>query len=167
MKYLIKKNRHRARPLHFYIFFNKYAIRKRISFGYGCRYNLPGTYNDEDVNKLFGIGFFPHHHKNSARFGWHYNNDTYKIVITAYCYIDGKRVIEKMTEVPVGFAYDYELLINPFSYSLTIFNPNNGMVMSEKIIPHNGVGKLSYPLSVYFGGNNKAPHDLEISMKNL
>lgn len=169
MKFTIHKNRHRAWPWQLGLWHKKYAIRKRITFGYGCNYFLPGE-DGADTNKLFGIGFLWNHHFNSARFGWLHVGDN-KIQINAYIYDKGKRTIEKLCDVPVGFVFEYHLIINPNFipgyYTFRVKNPNTGMILAERDFPFKHQQQWGFPLGLFFGGNKPAPQKMIIEMKNL
>ena len=69
MNYRIHKGKHRAWPPVFGLFWKK-EMSRDVYFDLSAKYDLPGDADDEDVNKLFGFGFFPSHHIESARFGW-------------------------------------------------------------------------------------------------
>jgi len=137
--YLIKKGKHYSLNI-----LNKIiAIEKvKITFRFdeSAIYNIEGD-DMKDWNKLFGFSRGFHHH-NSVRLGWRWNNNTSKIEITKYEYIDGVRKY-----------YDPILSINPnetHSLEIEIANKNSC--------------KLGYSLHPFFGGNVPAPHDVRIQV---
>lgn len=135
------------------------VIRYDISFTESCKYNI-GSSDQGDVNKLFGIGFYPYHRINSVRFGWNYDKG-YTIRIHAYWYIDGIRFMRYMGEVPIGKTYTY--IITPTAKSHNLHIMGTGLYTNVPV-PCN---RFSYLLGPYFGGNQVAPHDMEILMKRI
>jgi hypothetical protein len=185
MKYVIKKGQHRAWPPHIGMWVGKKKIQYRVVFGYGCNYTIPGA-DQEDTNKLFGLGYCPlwkgilcatgavylgllsnEQHTDSARFGWVYKNG--KMQIRAYLYVNGERIIEDLCQVNVGFTYDFFLFINHERnyYTFRVKNPANGWVLAERDFPFTHDKKFSFPLDPFFGGNQRAPHEMEISMQKI
>ncbi len=149
-----------------------------ITFTPTCRYIL----NEEDqldVNKLFGVGYIANpfkliqfnpfkikrmHHINSVRFGWRYCPSTDLIEILAYWYKDGVRNTEHIYYVPIGKKFMYVLEIDVESHMLTIEDLQGTKVFSRNLVNLRG-RDIGYLLNPYFGGNNKAPHDIWISME--
>lgn len=159
--YTVHKGRHRAWPFRFGLYLSKKKIRFRVAFDNSCRYQLPGE-DQQDINKLFGLGYFPNHHKESARFGWVYNPDINKIELYAYCYVNGKRITDQITTVPLHQSFVLELNISATAYSFTVFKES---FQASTHIQHSNKRKWSFPLGVYFGGNQPAPHKITIEMK--
>ena len=166
MKYTIKKGNHRAWPLRFGLWFGKTIIRRSVTFYPSCKYDLK-TDDQHDTHKLFGIGYFPHHQKNSARFGWRYNNLTNKIIISAYCYVDGERVIKDIVGLNINERYIFTLEVNPHFYEFGVkpIDIMHSVIVEfvDKKINH----WISYPLSVFFGGNRTAPNDMMIEINKI
>lgn len=135
-----------------------------VTFGYGCNYTLPGE-DQLDTNKLFGIGYFFNHHKESARFGWYYYEG--KIHINAYLYINGKRIIDELCILPIGHKGDLSLIIENSFYTFKVNIHGNGIVLAEKSYPFTHKKKWSYYLGIYFGGNRPAPQTMNIEITNL
>lgn len=167
MKITIKKNRHYPwlLPIGLPLRVRKYCettIKAKFKFTDSCMYDL----HDEDqwdVNKLFGFSIGHHHKTNSFRFGWRpkLNNNTIEIV--AYEYINGVREkTEIIGEVELNKWHVFELHYNPQTYRrLYILNHINKLKHSTIYKPY-GFG---YTLGVYFGGNEKAPHNITIFKK--
>jgi hypothetical protein len=137
-----------------------------VVFKNSCRYEIGS--DQTDINKLFGIGYFPHHHRNSVRFGWVYNpskNDTMEIY--AYWYDKGERKYEFMCDVPINSPAYYEMTVE---YSASVGRYFRLSVTFDKevvgakpvLIRPQSVGYLLRP---YFGGNQTAPHNMEIWME--
>ena len=159
--YSIQQGKHRAWPFRFGIYLFKKKVRYRVAFDQSCKYELPGN-DQQDINKLFGIGYFPSHHKESARFGWVYNPDINRIELYAYCYVNGKRISDLITTVPLHQSFVLQLNIASDKYSFTVYKESFEV---QTIIQHNNKRKWSFPLGVYFGGNQPAPHKITIELK--
>ena len=122
-----------------------------------CLYRFDGA-DQLDFNKLFGFSNGLDHHRYSARFGWR-STLSGKILLSAYCYIDGQRVIEEIGEVsPLqpcwatirdrGFAYDFRLELGSETWTRS--------VRKEQ------AWRPGVQLWPYFGGNRTAPHKMVI-----
>lgn len=158
--FTIKKGRHRARPLRLGIYFNKKRIAFKVMFDSSCKYDIGE--DQEDCNKLFGIGYFPNHHKESARFGWRYNENTNLIELLSYCYVDGKRVIEYITSIQFNRWVLLSLSIEKGRY---IFGAKKDEFETSFQTNHYHNKKIGYRLNPFFGGNQTAVHDTKIEMK--
>lgn len=159
--YTIQAGKHRAWPFRFGLYLSKTKIRYRVAFDQSCRYSLPGN-DQQDINKLFGIGYFPSHHKESARFGWVYNPDINRIEIHAYCYINGKRISDLITSVPLHQSFVLQLNITADSYIFTVYRESFEV---QSVIRHRNKRQWGFPLGVYFGGNQTAPHKITLEIK--
>lgn len=157
MNYTIKEGRHSAFPPTLGLFIDKQSITKTVSFDDSCRYTLADG-DQEDVNKLFGIGYFWSHHTDSARFGWRYNPSKDKIELLAYCYVNGERVINPITDLDFNKDYNLTLNINPNIYTFYLDNALKTGVYKT----HNK--RFGFPLGPYFGGNKPAPHKITIKL---
>lgn len=150
--------------LHIRPHINKKFLQYDVMFDRTSLYNH-GDIDQYDINKLFGLSY-GHHHKNSVRFGWRCNDkSTPKIEILAYCYIDGVRIDEYDEDIHIAMVdinqyYTYRIHVTDNDYTLTIFN--QGQVAGQRSIIHKGLPWYGYQLYPYFGGNKKAPHDINI-----
>lgn len=163
MKYVIKKNSHRARPIVLGLWFDKKIVERNVYFHENSRYNL-NSVDQEDTNKLFGIGYLWSHHYDSARFGWSYNPHTDRIKLSAYCYVKGTRVIQDIVNVPISTWINLKLKIRNRSYVFDVTIDKNFFTIS---VPMSHNKKISYPLGLYFGGNKKAPKDINVSINHV
>lgn len=160
----IHKGKHRSWPPIIGLFFKK-RMERIVSFDITAKYDLPGTEDDEDVNKLFGFGFFPSHHKESARFGWTWDNSTGKIVLWAYCYRDGERSITRICEIATYQRVKLSIDIIGNVYSFTVTDALNQYYVYggiDILIEHKKI--IGYKLGCFFGGNKPAPHDITIKI---
>jgi len=141
--------------------------RKSFEFTMSCIYDLKDD-DQHDVNKLYGfsVGF---HHKNSFRFGWRPNADLTKIEIVGYEYRNGVRTPTlPICEVDVYKSYTFQIRYVPgFSViQYSVCDDDNGLIgIAQSQIQLKHKYNWGYKLGLYFGGNEKAPHDIIIYKK--
>lgn len=174
MKKIIRKNRRRPFPfIHLFplkIISQKksFVIEKWVKFTDSSMY----FFNDQDqhdVNKLFGFSI-GYHHNNSFRFGWRPNNDLTKMEIVGYEYHDGIRIPTiPICEVELNKWYRYELIYFSITKEIKycVYDEDGNIMCSENHSLINLKHKLNfgYHLYLYFGGNKRAPHDIDIYME--
>lgn len=141
-------------------------ITYKVRFTPSCRYEI-GLADQLDINKLFGIGYFPHHHKNSMRFGWRYVIDMDAIEIMAYYYVDGQRMYEHVAFLKIDGNYTFIMYILPDGHLLTVLDDDGKYVAGDVLINHLKGRNFGYLLRPYFGGNQTAPHNIHIDMKRI
>lgn len=164
MTFRIPAGKHRARPFRPWLWWRRTSFSWVVKFDESCRYNL-GNEDQMDVNKLVGIGYLWHHHKNSARFGWRYDIETNRIILSAYCYVDGRRVIQHICFCEIGKEYRIKLQVLANSYYLDAYD--QGRQLGVVFVEHYHRRKLKYRLGPYFGGNQVSPHTIKIELKRL
>lgn len=162
---IIKKGRHWPLMSPFPLLnIDQETIAYNVEFTLSCTYDI-GTADQADINKLFGIGYFPHHHKNSVRFGWRYDLQMDAIELLAYYYVNGERKWEHIAYVEL---YDKLLCVIDImeeGHFLVVYNDN--MKLGEVFLTEPVGRDIGYLLRPYFGGNQKAPHDICIRMEKL
>ncbi len=156
--YMIKKGRHsstskvtamEASQMVFTATFDSSAI-----------YKTTNTSNQADINKLYGISDCgTHHHQNSARFGWRWYNN--QLEILAYSYENGERNFKFITSVALNKEYTYTLETTADAY---VFKLDGKTVSTERSCEGAASG---YKLFPYFGGNEKAPHDIKVLIRDF
>jgi hypothetical protein len=134
----------------------------RVKFTDSCAYDIGP--DQADINKLFGIGYFPHHHKNSVRFGWRYSNG--EIEILSYWYLNGERNSDLICSVPLNKPMVYKIHILRDWHTLTVSEGLSDFHSHSFNVPVPGKN-FGYLLSTYFGGNLTAPHNIEINLERL
>ena len=143
-----------------------YKITKYIGFTDSAIYQ----FNDDDqhdVNKLFGFSF-GWHHNNSVRFGWRPNEDLTKIEIVGYEYINKLRVSTiPIHEVELNWVYRYELKYNS-EFNMIEYKISDGDSQFSTMHPITLKKEYNwgYKLGLYFGGNKKAPHNMDFYIQN-
>lgn len=138
-----------------------------IEFDVSAKYDLPGTEDDDDVNKLFGWGYVNGgHHKDSVRFGWSWNNTENKVHLWAYCYRNSERVIMSICQIPRHKKVLCIIEKVSGMYHFQVRDPiETYFLLGEAAVTYSHNKKLSYRLGCYFGGNNPSPHDITIQIK--
>lgn len=141
-------------------------IKKKVMFTQSCRYYLNNG-DQQDWNKLFGVcfGLFGIH-KDSARLVWRYNPQYDVIEIAVYYYKDGTRTFQKVFDVAIGEERTFEMELyhsEGFTYVAT-FVDECTQLDNERFDKDN---YIALGCGLYFGGNQTAPHDIEIKMKKL
>jgi hypothetical protein len=159
--YEIKKGKHFS-GIHLKLHLGVDKIIRKIVFDNSCIYNFKNE-DQYDINKLFGLSF-GHHHNNSARFGWRANED--KIEIYAYYYSKGSICYANICSVKSNVPYEYSILIENGVYIFQVEN-SEGYVIGSHIANKAETCGWGYYLYPYFGGNNTAPHDMIILMKEI
>lgn len=130
----------------------------RVGFTESCRYDL-GVRDQGDINKLFGVGYFPSHHDNSVRVGWNYDIVSGKINVFAYWYAEGICNWQYLRSVEIGLPYYFKMFIDGDNHRLDIA----GRVYNVSV----NSTQVAYLLRPYFGGNKKAPHDIIIDLQKI
>lgn len=161
--FTIKEGKHRATPIRLGLYLNKSRIAYKVVFDKTAKYEIVGE-DQFDISKLFGIGYFPNHHKESARFGWRYNGDINRIEIFAYCYINGERITSLITTLFLDRIYPLILEITEDSYRFTVIRDS---VHYTTQVSRGSKKRLGYKLSPYFGGNQPAQKTIKIEMKKI
>jgi len=181
MIFTIPAGKHRARPIRFGLWWRRTHFSWVVRFDESCKYYL-GKVDQLDVNKLVGIGYLsrprvivtryfnrfwfwglkPMHWTDGARFGWRYSAEKDKIEIMAYCYIDGEQIIDHLADAFIGESYMLKIEVVKTGYWLTVKGPG---YTAEKIYRHNHNKRLQYRLGLYFGGNQKAPHQMTVKIE--
>jgi hypothetical protein len=121
--------------------------------------------NQYDINKLVGTtdcwSLFSNHN-NSARFGWNWDPTTKLMKIHAYTYVDKERQYSYITSIPTKTVATLSLSVEGSFYT---FQVNNVTVkMPRGCDQKKMVGVANYP---YFGGDETAPHDMHIWLKEI
>lgn len=137
------------------------SMRFEVVFDKSAIYDIEGSGNQGDINKLYGMSDCGSHHQtNSARFGWRWFEGN--LEIWAYVYHGGTRAYKKISTIAIDTAQQYELLLDGNDY---VFRVNGvGEVVLPRGCSGTGVGYQLYP---YFGGNEVAPHDISIKIRDL
>lgn len=133
-------------------------LKFSVLFDSSCIYSIKGS-NATDVNKLYGFSDCNmQHHLNSARFGWRWNGR--ELEILAYCYIDSMRQITLLGTIDIGKPAEMSITVQPENY---VFELNGSAALMQRHC--SGEYAEGYQLYPYFGGDEVAPHEIKIKIK--
>ena len=158
VEYLIKKGKHAAEGNHFNILSTN-EINCEVVFDSSALYLSANGANQEDVNKLTGFSDCnDNHQRNSARIGWSWNGRA--VALYAYAYVNNERMIKTLSAVPLHKAVTCSVRAEGGQYYFS-----TGTVTDS--IPRHcaGYSGSRYKLYPYFGGDETAPHDITIRIR--
>ena len=136
-------------------------LKFQAIFDSTCIYQTTDPGNQFDINKLLGFSDCnTQHHENSARFGWNWKENA--LHIYAYIYVAGQRQEKELGTIELGKSASFKLSTLNNTY-VFVFNGNT------TIMPRHCSGGLgiAYKLLPYFGGDEVAPHDMKIKIRNV
>ena len=141
--------------------FSGKALRFKAIFDSSCIYSTVDPNNQADINKLYGFAdSMTFHQVNSARFGWNWMNG--KMHIHAYCYVSTVRMYKELGTVNLNEEVDCSLEVLPGKYLFTLNGKTD--TMQRACMDTIAEGYRLYP---YFGGDEQAPHDIRIKIKDI
>jgi hypothetical protein len=142
--------------------FHGTQIKFKVIFNETAKYTSVDPINQWDVNKLFGFSDCnSQHHENSARVGWRWLND--KLELLAYVYVNGVETNEKICDVNFDEEIYCEIVDMGEHYKFIV---NDSTVTMNRGCSNKG-GLFRYYLFFYFGGDEKAPHDITVKIKEI
>lgn len=140
------------------------SARLKFIFHSDCWWAPPRNADDQDLNKLAGIGYGTNHHNNSVRLAW-VPDFTRDGVIRLYGYTydelksDPKFRYEFITNVMVRQPCQASIESTGKQYVITV----NGVTVRMENTQADP--NLCFRLFPYFGGNNTAPQDMTIELE--
>lgn len=138
---------------------NVASIKCDVIFDSSAIYQNTEVNNQLDVNKLIGFSDCgAGHHENSARLGWNWNGS--QIVVYAYAYSGTQRITLPIDSVKIGKS---------FYCSVEAIEGNYHFAVADKKVTIqrfcNSYSGSFYKLFPYFGGDETAPHDIRIYIR--
>ena len=132
-----------------------------VKFDSSAIYQTTLAENQYDINKLYGFSDNNSgHHQYSARFGWRWSDGALRLF--AYVYNNGAVLSQELTTIGIGEEINCSIQVSNSGY---VFNVNETTVRLPRLAAtEKGDGYQLYP---YFGGDEKAPHDISIWIKNI
>lgn len=133
----------------------------KAAFNESNIYTLPGD-EQADSNKLFGFADCASYAgESSARFGWRWYKD--RLEITAVTHYDGTWHLHQIMGVAeLNRVYDFEIELSADkSHYLYTFNHGVPVAMKRDCQADQMLGYFLYP---FFGGSEKAPQDMTVSV---
>jgi hypothetical protein len=133
-------------------------LKFQAKFDSSAIYTSVKPNNQADINKLYGMADCDsNHHQNSARFGWRWYKNNLEIL--AYAYKGGKWDYRLIGTASFDVYHQYEISFEKNKYVFKFDNLTAEM-------PRQCEGTASgYKLFPYFGGDETAPHDVSIWIK--
>ncbi|MFA6057447.1 MAG: hypothetical protein WC756_04560 [Taibaiella sp.] len=130
-----------------------------VVFDSSCIYTNIDPNNQLDINKLIGFSDCNTHHQvNSARFGWNWMEG--KLHLYAYCYYNSVRSFKILATIPLGVAQHLKMYLADNNYIFQVNGKNDTM---SRFCSSNTIA--GYKLLPYFGGDEPAPHTVQIRIK--
>ncbi|MBL7663654.1 MAG: hypothetical protein JNM93_00865 [Bacteriovoracaceae bacterium] len=157
-EFTIQKGSHKSKPRKF-AFVSGKTFKFSACFDSSAKYNL-GNVNQFDTNKLFGHSDCTAlHTKHSARFGWLWNTEKQKIDIMAFVHANSQFSYEYMGEMGINEKADFKIqtLDNHYQFEFKGKSLKMARGCSQK-------NPIRYKLYPYFGGNETAPHKIQINI---
>ena len=131
----------------------------QVQFDSSAIYESLNTSNQADVNKLFGFSDCDtHHQENSARMGWAWSGKG--LVLYAYAYVNKERLIKMLATVSLYQPINCSIRAEGNQYYFRVNNLVDSL--PRHCSDYNGSRYRLYP---YFGGDETAPHDIRIKIK--
>lgn len=117
--------------------------------------------NQLDVNKLYGFADNDAGHQQySARIGWRWSDGALRLF--GYTYNNGIRDFEEISTVSIGQEHICSIKISSSRYIFSVGNAGKTMTRASTAPIAKG-----YKLYPFFGGDETAPHDIHIWIKEL
>ena len=158
--YIIKAGKNYAEGTS-YPAFSGSILKFKAILDSSCIYSTVNPVNQADINKLYGFSDANTHHQvNSARLGWNWLNG--QMHIHAYCYAGGVRYYSELGTVPLNTPFDCSIEVLPSAYIFTL----NGHKDTLSRGTSDALAK-GYMLQPYFGGDEPAPHEMKVKIREL
>jgi hypothetical protein len=158
VKYVIPKGEHFA-TTNSYKSVETTELKFTVRFDSSCIYRTKDPDNQWDINKLYGFSDNDAmHHQFSARFGWRWSEGALRVF--AYTYNSGERTSKELAVVPIGKDVHCSIKVSGASYVFSVNEKKEIMPRQSKTVVAKG-----YQLYPYFGGDEVAPHEVRILIK--
>ena len=132
-----------------------------VRFDSSAIYTTLAKENQYDINKLYGFADnASSHHQFSARIGWRWSDNALRLF--AYVYNDAAVVSKELGIISIGEEIICNIKIEGSQYLFTANEYFQQLPRASKT--YAGQGYQLYP---YFGGDEPAPHDVRIWIKNI
>jgi hypothetical protein len=136
-------------------------LKFMVRFDSSAIYETEVGINQYDINKLYGFSDNNQdHHQYSARFGWSWNENALRLY--AYVYNEGKVIKKEMGIIDIGKEVQCSIEVDATQYHFTMDDAH--LSIPRASTTSLAKGYLLYP---YFGGDETAPHNINIWIKNL
>ncbi len=133
----------------------------KVKFDSSAIYTSLKPENQTDINKLFGFSDNnAAHHQYSARFGWRWSDNALRLF--AYTYNKGIRSFKELGIIKLEIENDCSIAVSGETYIFSLNGIKTTMLRASTTIEAEG-----YRLYPYFGGDESAPHDIFIWIKEV
>lgn len=135
------------------------ALKFTVRFDSSAIYKTADPQNQWDINKLYGFSDNgAAHHLFSARMGWRWSEGALRLF--AYIYNNGTRQEKEIAAVPIGKDVFCSIAVTKGAYVFTVDERSETMPRLSTTPLAKG-----YRLYPYFGGDETAPHEVRIWIK--
>ena len=157
--YKIKKGKHRSTFKYKTSYTESFDLE--VIFDENARYETSDPNNQFDINKLWGVSDCgTNHHFSSMRFGWRWNLKEDAMEILMYRRMFGEFEFRTLGFVNLGETNYLSMNITGDSYEMCLNGHCDSMERPCEIT------YKRYFLYPYFGGDECAPHDITIRIKD-
>jgi hypothetical protein len=134
-------------------------LKFTVRFDSSAIYQSRDPQNQYDINKLYGFSDNnSDHHQFSARFGWRWSDKALRLF--AYVY-NGEVVVSKeIAPIPIGQELNCSIVVAAKTYVFKLNDTSVELPRASETPTARG-----YQLYPYFGGDEVAPHEINIWIK--
>ncbi|MBS2025237.1 MAG: hypothetical protein JST92_22785 [Deltaproteobacteria bacterium] len=135
----------------------------QVQFDANTAYTTSNPGDQSDCNKVMGISIV-RIHEDSIRLGWAFDPKTNKMQLSFYGYYNGNRMIQPMLQVPLGQWVPVEIKLNDQGMSVRA----GAQYVEKKVdLGWKGLTTSTILRTAYFGGEETAPHDMDVRVKDI
>lgn len=159
ISYKITKGQQSASPAQYKYYSSLTEQKFTVQFDSSAIYATVNPTNQLDINKLYGFADDDkQHHVSSARIGWRWYAN--RLELFGYVYNDSVRTTQLITHVPLKTDIPCSIKVDGSRYVFTA----NGTQLTMPRTAKTTTGK-GYRLYPYFGGDEMAPQDITIRIR--
>jgi hypothetical protein len=157
--YKITKGQQSASPAQYKYYSSLTELKFTVHFDSSAIYSTVNPSNQLDINKLYGFADDDkQHHVSSARIGWRWYSN--RLELFGYVYNDSIRTTQLIAQVPLKTDIPCSIKVDGTRYIFTANGTQSIMPRTAKT--PTGKGYRLYP---YFGGDEMAPQDINIRIR--
>ena len=132
-----------------------------VKFDSTAIYQTQSAENQFDINKLYGFSDNDaDHHQYSARFGWRWSDNALRLF--GYVYNQGNVTSKELATISIGAEVSCSIQVTGGSYNFLVNGVNYQLPRMATTAKAEG-----YQLYPYFGGDETAPHLINIWIRNV
>jgi hypothetical protein len=131
-----------------------------VIFDSSAIYQSVNPVNQYDINKLYGFSEGFDNQYNSARIGWRWSDNALRLF--GYVYKLGIRYSQEITTIPFKTEISCSIKLSGSNYIITAKGVS--VTLPRGLSTSTASGFQQYP---YFGGDEVAPHNISIKIKNI